>query len=205
MDAQQWDERYSQRDSVWSGRVNPTLVEFAQGLRPGTAVDLACGEGGDAIWLAQQGWTVTAVDFSAAGVHRARRHAEDAGVAGRIDWVVADVASWRPDTGFDLVAMHFLHTPDIGVRDAAIRTAWASTGPGGTCLVVSHHPENATRGTAGGPPDPAVLYGVDEALAALGSSPGDPRLRVAETRDRRVSAGLWVDSVIVLQREGGAG
>lgn len=194
-----WEQRYSQPDRVWSGKVNHWLLEVAGELAPGTALDLACGEGGDAIWLATQGWQVTAVDFAGAALRRAAEAAAGAGVADRIRWVQADLASgWEPSATFDLVTMHFLHMPDGQVRDSALRTAWAATS--GTLLVVSHDPANAVDGTAGGPPDPAVLYGAGDILAVLGLAADDAPVIVAETRRRETAAGLWIDAVVVLHR-----
>jgi SAM-dependent methyltransferase len=193
---QAWQDRYSQPGRVWSGKVNPWLQEVVAPMPTGKALDLACGEGGDAVWLASQGWQVTAVDFAPAALARGAAAADELGVSDHITWVAADLAQWRPVERFDLVAMHFLHTPDLSLRDAAIRTAWAATG--GVLLIVSHDPENAVRGTAGGPPDPAVIYGPAQVLATIGDASAE--VVVAETRDRTSSAGIWVDSVVVLRR-----
>src|SRR5215212_3228239 len=76
-----WEERYAGEEKVWSGNPNPQLVAEISGMTPGTALDVGCGEGGDVIWLARQGWRVTGADFSANGLARAARHAEQAGVA----------------------------------------------------------------------------------------------------------------------------
>ena len=89
-----WEERYSSEEKVWSGRPNPQLVTEVSGLTPGTALDVGCGEGGDVIWLAQQGWQVTGADFSANGLARAARHAEEAGVADRTDWWQVDARTF---------------------------------------------------------------------------------------------------------------
>lgn len=195
MNQQMWEERYAQREAVWSGKVNPWLVEVAGPLSPGTALDLACGEGGDAIWLAEQGWQVTGVDFAAAGLARAAKAAEATGVA--VDWVQADLSQWQPTETFDLVTMHFLHGPRE-LREAALRSAWAATG--GTLLVVSHDKANLTEGTAGGPPDPDVLYGPTEMLAAIGVGADDPVVRRAEVVVRDTDQGRWVDGLLVLSK-----
>ena len=95
------------RESIWSGNPNAQLVAEASRLTPGTALDVGCGEGGDVIWLARQGWRVTGADFSAKGLARAARHAEEAGVADRIDWWQVDARTfaataaptiWSPPT-----------------------------------------------------------------------------------------------------------
>lgn len=140
-EASSWNERYSGADSVWSGKANPQLVAEAGGLRPGTALDIGCGEGGDVIWLAQQGWRVTGADFSAAGLARAAGHAERAGVADRTDWWQVDAREF--DAGgrsYDLVTSHFLHLPDGGMPEAVARFAGA-VAPGGHLLVVGHSPD----------------------------------------------------------------
>lgn len=141
-DEHYWEERYSSRDAVWSGRPNPQLTAETGGLRPGTALDAGCGEGGDALWLAAQGWQVTAVDFAAAALRRGAAQAETLGAdtAGRIDWVQADLTTWEPPKGtFDLVSTHFLHPPaaDRGQIFARLADAVA---PGGSLLIVGHHP-----------------------------------------------------------------
>lgn len=135
-----WEERYAGEEKVWSGDPNPQLVAEVAGLTPGTALDVGCGEGGDVIWLAQQGWTVTGADFSANGLARAQRHAEEAGVAERTSWWQVDARTF--DAGgreFDLVTCHFLHTPDGSMVDVAGRLATA-VAPGGHLLVVGHAP-----------------------------------------------------------------
>jgi 2-polyprenyl-3-methyl-5-hydroxy-6-metoxy-1,4-benzoquinol methylase len=123
---------------VWSGRPNAVLVEEIDGLAPGTALDLGCGEGADAIWLAERGWQVTAADISQAALGRAAEHAAVAGVADRITWARHDFAQSIPVGPFDLVSAHFLHSPVDDPRDSALRAAAEAVGPDGTLLVVSH-------------------------------------------------------------------
>jgi SAM-dependent methyltransferase len=133
-----WERFYRKRDQVWSGRPNVVLVDEVTGLDPGTALDLGCGEGADAIWLAARGWRVTAADISQEALDRGARHAEDAGVADRITWARHDFARSVPNGPFDLVSAHFLHSPVDDSRDGALRRALAAVAPGGTLLVVSH-------------------------------------------------------------------
>lgn len=138
-----WDDRYSGEEKVWSGNPNPQLVAEAAGLTPGTALDVGCGEGGDVIWLARQGWTVTGADFSANGLARAARHAEQAGVADRIDWWRIDARDFAADgRSYDLVTTHFLHPPEGGMAEVTRRLAGA-VAPGGHLLVVGHAPSEA--------------------------------------------------------------
>lgn len=135
-----WDERYSGEERVWSGEANPQLVAEASRLRPGTALDVGCGEGGDVIWLARQGWTVTGADFSAVGLARAARHAEKAGVADRTDWWQVDARTFAAGgRSYDLVTTHYLHPPDAGMAEVTRRLAEA-VATGGHLLVVGHAP-----------------------------------------------------------------
>jgi 2-polyprenyl-3-methyl-5-hydroxy-6-metoxy-1,4-benzoquinol methylase len=106
-----WEDHYRRRGRVWSGRPNPVLVDVVGSLPPGTALDLGCGEGGDAIWLAQQGWSVRAVDVSATALDRASADAATAGVADRIDFQRHDLALTFPSGAFDLVSAQYLHSP----------------------------------------------------------------------------------------------
>ncbi|WP_173075885.1 class I SAM-dependent methyltransferase [Phytohabitans rumicis] len=138
-----WDERYSGQEKVWSGNPNPQLVAEAAGLRPGTALDVGCGEGGDVIWLARHGWTVTGADFSANGLARAARHAEQAGVADRVDWWQVDARTFAADgRSYDLVTTHYLHPPEGGMVQVAGRLAEA-VAAGGHLLIVGHAPSEA--------------------------------------------------------------
>ncbi len=139
MTAQQfWEERYTSQERVWSGRPNQVLVSEVTGLAPGVALDLGCGEGGDAVWLATQGWRVVAVDISATALRRGAVQAEEAGVADRIEWQGHDLAEWRPDREFDLVSAQFLQSPISFPREAILSTAATAVGVGGTLLVVGH-------------------------------------------------------------------
>src|SRR5690606_41086731 len=119
-----WEQRYAGDAQTWSGRANPRLVELASTLTPGTALDVGCGEGGDVVWLAQQGWHATGADFSRNGLARAARHAELAGVADRGDWWQVDAR--RVDAQgrtFDLVTTPSPHPPYGGMVDVPRRLA----------------------------------------------------------------------------------
>jgi SAM-dependent methyltransferase len=138
-----WDDRYSGRTHVWSGRPNPHLITEVSELAPGRAIDVGCGEGGDAIWLAQQGWTVTGVDISPVGLSRAAARAVEAGVEGAVAWLQADLfAPGAPRLGtFDLVTSQYLHlAPEVRELGLDRLASWVA--PGGSLLVVSHHPSD---------------------------------------------------------------
>ncbi|MFC7656507.1 SAM-dependent methyltransferase [Pseudonocardia benzenivorans] len=140
-----WDGRYRAAPSVWSGRPNPQLVDETSGLTPGTALDVGCGEGADVAWLAGRGWTVTGVEISRVALERAEAHAREAGLTGRTRWLHLD-ATREPVPGtFDLVSAHFVHLPP-GMRDDLHRRLAAATAPGGTLLVVAHHPLDLDNG-----------------------------------------------------------
>ena len=150
MDRRDWDERYRSEGFVWSERPNRFLEAETAGLPPGRAVDLACGEGRNAVWLAEQGWQVTGVDFSSVGLEKGRHLADRRGV--EIEWVEASLEDWRPPPdGFDLVAVCYLQLAEPA-RRAALQKAAAAVAPGGTLLVVAHDEENLTAGV-GGPQD----------------------------------------------------
>ena len=137
-----WDDFYGEREAVWSGKPNRLLVEGVSDLEAGTALDLGSGEGADAIWLAQQGWTVTAVDVSEVALRRGAGHAGDAGaeIAERIDWQQHDLAQGFPEGEFDLVSAQFLHSPmeEPGERTRILRRAARAVAPGGSLLIGSH-------------------------------------------------------------------
>jgi 2-polyprenyl-3-methyl-5-hydroxy-6-metoxy-1,4-benzoquinol methylase len=149
-EAPSWDDRYSGEEKVWSGNPNAQLVVEVERLNAGTALDVGCGEGGDVIWLARQGWRVTGADFSANGLGRAARHAEQAGVADQTDWWQVDARAFAAGRrSYDLVTTHFLHPPDGGMVKVTSRLAQA-VAPGGHLLVVGHAPSEAfTHLTAG--------------------------------------------------------
>ena len=133
-----WEDHYRRRARVWSGRPNPVLIDVAGSLRPGTALDLGCGEGGDAIWLALQGWRVTAIDVSATALDRAAADAATAGVAGRIDFRQRDLALAFPPGAFDLVSAQYLHSPIEFPRARVLQEAASAVTPGGLLLIVDH-------------------------------------------------------------------
>ena len=139
-----WDARYGSTSQVWSGNPNRRLEEQVAALDPGTALEVGCGEGADAIWLAARGWHVTAVDVSTVALERAARMAVEAGVemAGRIGWQQADILAWTPPARqFDLVTAHYIHVPSVE-REALHRRLAEAVRPGGSLLIVGHHPSD---------------------------------------------------------------
>ena len=165
MHREDWDRRYAQKELVWTARANQFLVEQVQGLKPGRALDLAAGEGRNAVWLAEQGWTVTAVDFSQVGLDKGRKLAAARNV--RVHWVAADLETYQPQpASAELVALLYLHLPWESMRPI-LRRAEEAVAPGGTFLLVGHDTTNLEKGH-GGPPSPEVLYTADQVQAELG-------------------------------------
>jgi 2-polyprenyl-3-methyl-5-hydroxy-6-metoxy-1,4-benzoquinol methylase len=196
-----WDERYSGEGKIWSGDPNTQLVAEAADLSPGTALDVGCGEGGDVIWLAGRGWRVTGADFSAAGLARAARHAEEAGVAERTDWWQVDARAFDAEgRAFDLVTSHYLHPPDGGMVDVVGRLATA-VAPGGHLLVVGHAPPAEDDHADAHPP--AQRRAMFLAADLLPGLPADFETLVAAQRPRTVTRGektVEIDDSVLLAR-----
>ena len=181
MDAQAWDERYAAARQ-WSVTPNTFVAERLADLSPARAVDLACGEGRNAIWLAARGWQVTAIDFSSVAIERGRASAGD--LPG-LTWVVGDALS-APLPESDLVVLAYLQLP-ADERRAVVRRAWEALAPGGTFFLVAHDSTNLTEGT-GGPQDASVLYTADDVLADLDGLDGSPAAVVTAERVARAVA-----------------
>lgn len=168
VDAAEWDARYNEHDqAIWSGRPNGRLVAEVAGLTAGRALDVGCGEGADAIWLARNGWTVTAIDISDVAVSRARKAAELAGAT--IDWVCGDaLQATLPAHSFDLLSMQYPALPKAA-GEAAVRALLDTVRPGGLLLAVYHDLDDeqrehmASRGV-----DPADYVGADDLVQLLG-------------------------------------
>ncbi|WP_165069034.1 SAM-dependent methyltransferase [Marisediminicola senii] len=168
--AEFWEARYTttrdENGRVWSGRVNAAVEREVTGLAPGRALELGSGEGGDALWLAARGWRVTAVDISATALAVGAQTAARDGLADRIRWVQADLATWQPDTGYNLVTAAFLHSPVELPREGILRRAAAAVAPGGRLLVVGHG-EFPSAAKHADHDDAPPLPTPDEVLAAL--------------------------------------
>jgi len=202
-DAQQvWEEHYTERDCAWSGRANVRLVEVAESLPPGRALDLGCGEGGDAMWLAERGWQVVAVDISETALARAAEDARARNVLERIDFQRHDLPHTFVEGVFDLVSAQFLHSMVELDRPRLLRMGAEAVSAGGTLLIVDH---------AGPPPWASKLDhhhefpSADEVVASLSLDDSEwERVRV-EAVDREATGpdgqvGTWTDNVIVLRR-----
>src|SRR6202453_4941537 len=182
-----WNERYETSERIWSGNPNSQLVAEVDGLVPGRALDVGCGEGADAIWLAQRGWSVVATDISGVALGRAAEHVRetDAAAAARIEWRHADPLG---DTdalerdAFDLVSAQFMQlAPDPRARLFAALAA--SVRAGGVLLVVGHHPSDMTSGVHR-PPQPERFYSADDIAGLLDDS---WTIVVSEARPRSVT------------------
>ncbi|MET4705525.1 class I SAM-dependent methyltransferase [Frigoribacterium sp. UYMn621] len=161
-----WNDRYAAAaasgEPVWSIEPNAWIERVTGTLPPGSAIDLAAGEGRNALWLASRGWRVTAVDFASEGLAIGRQRAASAGL--ELDWVTADATTWVSPTPADLVVVAYLQLPAAELT-AAISNAIASLAPGGTLALIGHDSENLEHGT-GGPKDPAMLWGLEAVRSA---------------------------------------
>lgn len=206
----EWDARYSRAERLWSGKPNQAVIDGVSCLLPGHAIDLGCGEGGDAIWLAQQGWTVTGIDFAPSAITRARAAAERLSLPpDATRFIATDLASWQPDDGpYDLVTTSFLHLPDLYGTDGIIRRTIRQLRPGGHLLAVSHaerppwldgdHTHDHAHAEH-------TLCTPDEQLDALALDPALWQVRLAEVRSRPATGpdgqpAQLKDSVLLVER-----
>ncbi len=163
MERSDWDARYAEHDRLWSAEPNALLVETVSPLAPGRALDLGCGEGADAIWLAERGWSVTGVDFSAVALERAAR--ESAARRLHVRWVEADLRRYAPPAAaFDLIVVLYIHMPPRE-RTPFLADAVSGLAPGGRILVVGHDRENPPE--AHGPRQREILYTPEEIAREL--------------------------------------
>jgi SAM-dependent methyltransferase len=199
-----WEQHYGERERVWSGRVNVRLAEVAGSLPTGRALDLGCGEGGDALWLAERGWRVTAVDISQTALDRAAADARARNLLDRIDFQRHELPDTFPDGSFDLVSAQFLHSTVELDRPRLLRRAAEAVAVGGTLLVVDH---------ASAPPWASKLDhhhefpGAEEVVASLNLDDSKWGRRRVESVERQATGpdgqtGVLTDNVIVLRRTG---
>jgi SAM-dependent methyltransferase len=164
---EEWNRRYAGAELLWTARPNRFLVAEVAELPPGRALDLACGEGRNAVWLAEQGWQVTGVDFADVALTKARNLA--AARAVEVDWVHADLLAFRPERrAYDLVLLFYVQLPSAQ-RGEIVRAAAEGVAVGGTLLLVAHDSSNLEHGH-GGPKEASVLYTAADVVADLGGS-----------------------------------
>lgn len=172
---QEWDDRYGTEDRLWSGHVNGSLAAETAALVPGSALDVGCGEGADAIWLAEHGWRVTAVDISGVAVERGRAEAERRGLA--IDWRAGDFPAEVAGAAFDLVSLHYPAFP-IASLDTVARGLLGAVAPNGSLLLVGHAPPDDIANATFDPADYVQPWDIEPLLS------GDWSIEVSETRPR---------------------
>lgn len=196
MNGQSWDERYAEAAasdaSVWSLTPNAFIAETVGAWQPGTAVDLGCGEGRNALWLAQRGWQVTGVDFSAVGLATGLRRADELGV--EVDWVQADATRWVSPALVDLVVIAYLQLAAVDLR-AVVGAAAGWLEPGGRIVLVGHALENLEHGT-GGPRDARLLHRLDDLRLAA----SDLEIEQLQQVLRPVGDRHAIDAVLVARR-----
>jgi SAM-dependent methyltransferase len=177
-----WDDRYRQRTRIWSGKPNRHLVAEVEHLSPGRALDVGCGEGADAVWLASRGWDVLGVDVSEVALSRARSHTEELGtsIVGRLEWRQVDLlASPELPGDLDLVSIQFVHLPEPE-RSRIFGSLATLVGVGGTLLIVAHDPSDLHSGV--GRPQQPDLFFTPQEIAKLLDDSWD--IRVCESRPR---------------------
>jgi thioredoxin reductase/SAM-dependent methyltransferase len=184
-----WEARYAGTEHAWSGRVNKVLADVAAGLTPGRALDLGCGEGGDVVWLAQRGWTVTGIDLSRTATERGRAAAAAAGISpDSARFEAADLATWTTPERYDLVTISFLHSWPVPIpRNEILRHATEFVAPGGHLLVTAHVGAPSWSG------DHELVHSYRfptpaSDLDALALETGRWDVLVCETRQREVAA-----------------
>ncbi|NUP50284.1 MAG: class I SAM-dependent methyltransferase [Catenulispora sp.] len=194
-----WERRYGDARSVWGWAPNRFVAEVLGPLRPGRALDLACGEGRNALWLAGLGWRATAVDFAENALVRGREQAADHDVA--VDFVAADVLEYQPQAGaYDAVVIAYLHLP-ADQLGTVLRHAVPALAPGGTLVVVGHDVTNIAEGV-GGPQDPDILYTPELVTSHLGGLHVTRAERVHRQTDRAPQPAI--DTLVVAQAAGSA-
>lgn len=197
-----WDARYSGTSKVWSGNPNPRLVEQVSGMAPGAALDVGAGEGADAVWLAGRGWQVTALDVSEVALGRVSAHAAEAGLADRVTTRHHDLMSGTDLPGtYDLVSVQFWHPPATE-RAAHFTRIGAAVRPGGTLLVVGHHPADLEAGLRSGHGHAERIFTPEQIVALLPEDEWEIRVADAPTRAHLTDDGsvTLTDSVVLAVR-----
>ena len=196
MDRDGWNDRYETAEYIWNANPNQFVAEHLGDLAPGDAIDLAAGEGRNAVWLAEQGWRATAVDFSDVALTKARRLAEDRGV--NIETIAADVTAWEPASPVDLVVLAYLQLPS-DVQESVLRRVAGWVRPSGTVFVIAHDRSNVAHGH-GGPSVEDVCYDAERTAAALAPLQID-RAEVVERRvDTPDGERVALDTLVIAHR-----
>ena len=205
---QRWDERYSGTEFQVPTQPSELVVAELAGLPPGRALDLAAGAGRHSVWLATRGWSVTAVDFSRAGLEKARQLSAAhgvggmggvGGVGGQVDWVIADLSDYTPPRdAFELVLVAYLQV-DAPLRTKVLAGAAAALAAGGTLLVIGHDLTNLTNG-AGGPQSPDVLYTPESITAELAGLSILRAGRVGRPVERDGGTAMAIDTLVRAER-----
>jgi len=194
-----WNERYAERGTLWGADANQFVVRYLSDLPPGRVLDLASGQGRNAVWLAARGHSVTAVDISDVAAKQAGEVTAEAGV--EVDFVTADLLSWEPDpAAFDLVLLSYLQVPAElrrAVHDKAIR----AVAPSGVVFVIAHHLDNLDQGV-GGPPDPDVLFTEDQLAGDFADLDVEILERVLRHVETEEASGDAVDVAMLARKPG---
>jgi 2-polyprenyl-3-methyl-5-hydroxy-6-metoxy-1,4-benzoquinol methylase len=193
-----WNAHWAKRDAP-TAEPHARLTAELGSLGPGRALDLACGNGSNAVSLALRGFAVTAIDLSETAIAAGRDLAARVGVS--VDWRVADLLDFTPTpAAYDLVLVFFLHLP-AAARTVVFARAAAAVAPGGTLLVAAHDPANLLEGYRG-PRDPDVLYGADEIAASLDGFVVETQAQIRRPIETAEGAALMVDAVVRARRPG---
>jgi SAM-dependent methyltransferase len=199
-----WEDFYKEHGHKWSGKPNALLVREVAALDPGTALDVGCGEGADALWLAERGWRVTAVDVSEVAIGRAAARAAETGVGERIAWERHDLSRSFPEGVFDLVSVQFFHSPiaEEGERESVLSKAAGAVAPGGTLLIAGHAgwPSWVTE-----PPFDHRFPTTSDVLDGLDLAPGEWRVEAEEVVENEMTdpdgrPGWRTDNVLRVRR-----
>jgi SAM-dependent methyltransferase len=200
VDSEGWDRRYSGTELVWTAEPNRFLAEEAGALRPGRALDLACGEGRNAVWLAEHGWDVVGIDYSRVGLEKGARLAQQRGVAVR--WEVADLREWKPSpAAFDLIVVLYLHVT-ADERRAIHHAAAQALAPDGVLLIVGHDATNIEDGH-GGPQNPAILFTPDDLVGDVRGLEIERAERVHRTVQTDHGAAVAIDALLRARKRAG--
>ncbi|MGQ0624225.1 MAG: class I SAM-dependent methyltransferase [Sporichthyaceae bacterium] len=188
MKAAEWDERYAAAPALWGFEPNQFARARLGALEPGRAVDLACGNGRNGVWLARRGWQVTGVEISTVALEQAAQRSVALGV--QVDWTEHDALTWTPDGELDLVLVCYLHVPIVDLL-ALLARAGSWLAPGGRLLYVGHSRTNLERGV-GGPQDPGILT----EIADLAAGAHGLRVTALEHVLRATDAGTAIDILL---------